>query len=311
MTKNDLINDINFRNRCCVYGLDYEKFDVYNNIIILSTPKKDIFVLFDEHYNTIGIPKIEYYSPKRTVEEYSFAYKELYDYVDEKDGFAFPYPFQNFSLKQIVELANRVSIHKTNHGHSADIIVNAEIVNDEHDSVYISLLSYIKFLGQQIEQYFINLYQMKIMGFEYPDVYTYIKSLMHNIDECINDNIEKDNRPFPIDIIKYLGQDRTSIEKYDHELYRIIDLLLKEKGIKIKSGFEHYKELEMTEKNTIDLSNISMKLLKILEVSDEEVESRYQETNKTFEIKKINLQSWLSESTNKDNPLVLTKSKNN
>jgi len=310
MTKSDLINDMNFRNKCCAYGLDWQSFNVYENIIILNTPKKDVFVLLDEHYNTIGIPKIEHFSPARTIEEYATGYKELYDYVNQEEKFVFPYPFQNFSLKQIVELANRVYIREANHGHSSDMIVNGEIVSDEHDSIYISLLSYVKFLGQQIEQYFMNLYQMKMIGFEYPNVYQYISSLMSNIDECINVSIKKGNRPFPINIIEYLGQNRNNIEKYDRELYSVIDLLLKQKGLKIKDGFEHYKELETIEKDTTDLSAISKKLLKILEVSNEEVELRYQESNKTSEIKRVNLQSWLSESITKDKPPVLTKSKN-
>lgn len=308
MTKNELINDMNFRKACTAYGLDWQNFNVYENIIILNSPKKDVFVLLDDHYNTIGIPRIEYSSPARTIEEYAIGYKELYDYVDEEEKFIFPYPFQNLSLKQIIELANRVYIHETNHGHSSDMIVNGELVNDENDSVYISLLSYIKFLGQQIEQYFMNLYQMKMMGFQYPNVYQYISSIMNNINECIDANIKKGNRPFPIDIIEYLGQDRKNIEECDHELYRIINLLLKQKGVKFKGGFEHYRELEMTDKDTTDLSNISMQLLKILEVPAEEVELRYQESNRTFEFKEVNLHSWLSESFKKDKSPVLTKS---
>lgn len=308
MTKRDLINNVNFRNKCCDYGLDCEDFYILDDIIVLNSPKESILVLLDEHCNTIGIyDKNDDNSKLVPIEKILKEIKESYETVYYK----LPYPFQNFSLKQIVELANRVYIRETNHGHSSNMIVNGEIVNDEYDSIYVSLLSYIKFLGQQIEQYFMNLYQMKMMGFDYSDVYQYISSLMNNIDECINANIKKGNRPFPIDIINYLEQDRNDIEKYDHELYSIIDLLLKQKGVKIKNGFEHYKELEITEKDTTDLSEISKKLLKILEVSDEEVELRYQERNKTFEIKEINLQSWLSEIINKDKPPVLIKSKNN
>ena len=306
MTKSDLINDMNFRNKCCAYGLDWEDFYVLDDIIVLNSPKENILVLLDDHYNTINIyDKNNDISKLVPAEKRIKEIKESYETIYAK----LPYPFQNFSLKQIVELANRVYIHETNHGNSSDMIVNGEIVSDEHDSIYISLLSYIKFLGQQIEQYFMNLYQMKMMGFEYPDVYQYISNLMSNIDECINANIKKGNRPLPINIIQYLGQDRNNIEKYNHELYSVIDLLLKQKGVKIKGGFEHYKEFEMAEKDITDLSAISKKLLKILEVSDEEVELRYQESNKTFEIKKINLQLWLSESINKDKPQALTKSK--
>lgn len=307
MIKIDLINDMNFRNKCCEYGLDWEKFDILDDIIVMTSPKDNLLVLMDEHYNTIGIcNKNDEIGKSVSLERRIKGYKMLY----ETSYSRLAYPFQGFSIKQIVDLANRVYIHETNHGHSSKMIVNGMIVNDECDNVYTSLLSYIKFLGQQINQYYKYQYQMELMGFEYPDVYKYILRVMINIDECIDINIQNGDRPFPINIIKYLGQDRNNIEKYDYELYSVIDLLLKQKGVKVKSGFKHYKELEMTEKDTTDLSAISKNLLKILEETDEEIELRYQESNKTHEIKEVNLQSWLSESINKDKPLVLTKSKN-
>ena len=300
MAKNDLINDMKFRRKCGAYGLDWGTFNILDDIIVLPSPKENILVLLDEHYNTVGIyDKNDDLRKLLSAEKIIKGIKELYEITYVK----FPYPFQNFSLKQIVDLANSIYIDETNHGHSSDMFVNGEMVNDEYDSVYIALLSYIKFLGEQIEQYFMNLYQMKMMGLEYPNVYQYISSLMSNIDECINTNIKKGNRPIPIDVIEYLGQDRDTIDMYEHELYRVIDLLLKQKGIKIKSGFEHYRELEMTEKDTSDLSEISKRLLKILEVPDEEVQLRYQENSKTHEFKEINLQEWLLEDINKTKKL--------
>ncbi len=287
MTKNELISDMNFRQKCLDYGLYWKNFSIYNDTIILNSRKNNIFVLLDEHYNTIGIPKVEHYSSARTIQDYVISYKALYGFVDQEDGISFLYPFQNFSLKQIVELSNRISIYETNHGHSFDMIVNGEMVNDEYNSVYISLLLYIKFLGEQINEYFMNLYQMRMMGFEYPDVYTYIKSLMYNINEFINMDKEKHDKPAPIEIIEYLGQDRKKIDNYYFELNGIIDLLCKEKG-------------------SDDLSNKANELLKILEVTDEEVESRCEESNRTFSIKKINLESWLTK--NRDKGPVLAKS---
>lgn len=311
MNKTELMNDMNFRNKCCSYGLDWENFDIYNGVIILNSPKKNILVVLDEHYNTIAIyDKNDTASKSLTFEERLKKIKAVHE--DTYNTYTkLPYPFQYFSLKQIVEIAKRVYIYEGNSGHSFDVIVNEELVEDKCDNVYVSLLLYIKFLGQQIEKYFMNLYQMKMMGFEYPDVCNYIKRLMYNINDCINTNIKKGNRPFPIDIIKYLGQDRKNIEKYTHVLYGIIDLLLQEKGVKIKSGIEYYKEIEMNQMDKINLSDISIRLLKILEVTEEELEARAQERKSTFEFRKINLQSWLLECIDKDKALVLKKSKNN
>lgn len=289
MTRKDLINDIKFRNKCYVYGLDYEDFDIIDDIIILSSPNKNIKFLLDDHYNIIDI-----YSLNDFVYNH-FPIDEIIEYAKNQYENIFirlPYPFQNFSIKQIVEIANRVSIHKTNHGNSSNLIVNGELVTNEQDNIYVSLLSYIKFLGRQIEQYHMNLYQMKMMGFDYPNIYDYIKKIMNIINECIDFNIVERNRPFPIDIIKYLGQNINNVEENDQELYNIINLLLKNKGVKIKDG--HYKELEKTSNVIIDLSESADSLVKILDISDEEVEFRYKDFNKTFEINKIDLQSWLS-----------------
>ena len=146
---------------------------------------------------------------------------------------------------------------------------------------------------------------MKILGFDYPDIHSYIKKLMYNIRTCINCNIEIGRRPSPVDILKYIGQNNKDIELYDHYLYNIIDLLLKQKGYKIKSGFEHYREIEPTDKSTADLSILSTNLLKILEVTDEEVKQKIDNINETFEIGCIDLNSWIEDNKSK----IKTKSK--
>lgn len=298
MSENKLLNDTNFRKKCCELGLDWRKFKIHDDTIILSTPRSDVFVLLDEHYNVIGIPKIKQENSE-AIEEYVSAYKEFYGFTDKESGICFSYPFQDLSLNQIVALSKRIFVNKINHGHSSYTMVNGDIVTDKNDSNYVCLLSYIKFLGKQIDQYYKNLYKMRMMGLDYPDVYTYINKLMSNIDECINQNIEKGKRPFPVDIIDYLGQDRDGIEEYDAMLYRVIDLLLKEKGYKIKSG-EHYMELEKIEKDDTDLSNLVSKLLKITDMSYEEFEFKYLESYRAGKNTTINLESWLSQDGEKE-----------
>lgn len=62
-------------------------------------------------------------------------------------------------------------------------------------------------LNNKVEQYFLKAYQMKILGLEYPGVCSYINSLMSNVQECVRVKAENGNRPWPRDIIDYLGQD--------------------------------------------------------------------------------------------------------
>lgn len=296
---------MNFRRKCCEYGLDWMNSEIYGDVILLNTPSKWVYVLLDKNYNTMAVHKVEFHNMHFEKKEITSDYDEIYNLIDESVGCCLPFPFQKLSLKQIVDLSNRININVTNHGHSSDIIVNGDIVSGENDKTYIGLLSYIKFLGIQIEQYFLNSYQMKMLDFDYPDIHPYIKHTIYNIRKCIDCNIEIGRRPFPVDILKYIGQNNKDIELYDHYLYNIIDLLMKEKGYKIKSGFEYYREIEPTEKNTEDLSILSTNLLKILEVSDKEVKQKIDNIHATFKIEHIDLNSWIQQDKSK----TKTKSK--
>ena len=55
MTKDEIINDIKFRQQCGRYGLNWEKFQIYNDIIILDTSTKSLYVFMDKNYNVIGV----------------------------------------------------------------------------------------------------------------------------------------------------------------------------------------------------------------------------------------------------------------
>ena len=305
MKRQELINDMNFKKKCCEYGLDWMNFEIYGDIILVNTPDKWVYVLLDKNYNTIGVHRVKITNMHLEKNEITSGYNNIYNLIDQSEGYCFPYPFQNLSLKQIISLSNRINIDETNHGHSSEFYVNGDLIIGDNNKTYICLLSYIKFLGGQIEKYFLNSYQMKILGFDYPDIHSYIKKLMYNIRTCINCNIEIGRRPFPVDILKYIGQNNKDIELYDHYLYNIIDLLLKQKGYKIKSGFEHYREIEPTDKSTADLSILSTNLLKILEVTDEEVKQKIDNINETFEIGCIDLNSWIEDNKSK----IKTKSK--
>ncbi len=287
MIKNDneLLRDMNYRNSCTKYGIPWDNPRVFEDMIILDTPKKNIFVLEDEHYNTIGIyEKIDKLNEIMTVSERLRYYKQNYKSTRDK----LVYPFQRTSLSQLVRLSNRVSYLGNN------IIVNGEILKDGKNSQHIKVLLYMSFLGGQVEQYFKNLYQMKMMGFDYPDVFTYVNKTINDVNECIDKCIKEKRRPWPVDIINYLGQDPKNVSKYEHELYAIIELLLSQKGAKIGNGFDHYDEISLTDKDTTNLTNISIELLKILDVSDDEIEARYEEINEDFKINEVSLQSLLA-----------------
>ncbi len=252
-------DDMRFKRKCGEYGLSWERFHIFGDVVAVPAPKENILVLFDENYNTIGIFNRNNDVRKASLDVILKSYKEVY----ESAHYKLPFPFQDYSVKQLVELANRVSTHEINHGNSMEIFVNGERIVDGSDSSYTQLLAYAKFLGEQIEEYYKKAYQMNMMGFEYPDLYVYLSSLVYNIEECISAYILKGERPFPIDIIEYLGQDRSALDLCNHELYQIIDLLLKQRGFMINSGGT---TLGIVAINGLDLSNDAWRLLKLLNV---------------------------------------------
>lgn len=264
MIKEEIMDDENFRKRCSEYGLDWQNFEIYNDVIVLNAPKKGIYVLFDKNYNTIAIHRIEFANMHLTMQQIVEGYSQLYNYIDEKDGYSFSYPFQNFSLKQLVELSKGISIHETNHGHSKQMIFNGRHIVDENNENYIGLLSYIKFLGDQIKQYYLNEYKMKLLGLDYPAIHLYINRIMANINECVENSIKNGCRIFLVDINRYLGCEN----EYDIMLYDVINLLYRENGVKIKPGIENCMKIEKCEKSSEDLSILSTNLLKLLNIFD-------------------------------------------
>lgn len=291
MTKRQIINDVNFRHKCRGYGLDCNNFEIYGDIIVLKSPKKGIFIFLDQNYNIIGVLSNENDKTDLLMESITKECSKLYSSIDEKNGICFSYPFQNFSLKQMVELSDRIDIFEVNHGHSSAMMVNKKIVEEEGNQVYISLLSYIKFLGEQIKQYWLNLYQMTMMGFDYPDVYTYINTVMANINECVCYHDGKNLPTFPGDIIEYLGQGGQESKCPRIVLFDIISL------------FHLGNDLKEDER---DISKLSTRLLKLLEIPLEEIMRRIEDSGKSLKVEDIDLKSWLEESikTNKVDPYM-------
>lgn len=294
MDKEIIINDINFRVACRNYGLYWENFEVYDDVIIINSPKVGIYVLLDKNYNIIGVHKVKPATMHFSKREIVRGYNELYSTPNEDDKFKLHYPFESYSLKQIVDISDRVEIIGTNNGHSPDMIVNGNLVEGVNDSTHIGLLSYIKILGNEIKQYYLNSYHMYMMGFDYPDAFAYINAFMDDIDECINKSINNNKRTFPIDVLRYTGKTKFLCE-YGSALYDVIDLLMKQKGMKPKSGFEHYEEIEPVTRSDEDLSSLSSKLIKILEVTDEEVKRIREDSFTNMKWNHIDLNSWLNE----------------
>ncbi len=276
MTREEIINDIKFRQRCGVYGLDCENCEIYDDVILLSTPTLALFVLFDKNYNTIGVELVDY---SRYLNIESFVRQKYYEYsnftgsMPFEDGF--DYPFENFTLKQIIDLSNRIEIMENNQGNSLITRVNGKSYDRRNikEEEYFQMLSYVKFLGEEIKQYFLINYHMQSLGFEVPNVYDYVRLLMSRVNECVDFHLSHNRRPWPSYILSGLGQNYRDL-KIEGILYDVADLLMKERGFKVKTGSPDEIERinESVEKK--DLSIVANDLLKILKVSDEEFKIR-------------------------------------
>lgn len=299
------IYDEKFVERRSEYGIYSSDCEIYDDAIIMNSPKKGIYIILDRNYNTIGIHKVEFATMHLTKEEIAKGYNELYDLVDKESGCNFLYPFDKLSLKQIMELSKRVSIRGANNGHSSYSLVNGNVVIDEENNDYIGLLSYINFLSEQVREYFIDSYHMKMLGFDYPNVYEYISNIMYEIDRCIDMYIKNEKRPFPANIIAYLGKRGKERMNEHKELYSVIELLLKQKGYKIKGGFAHYNEIEPICTKKEDLSDLSVNLLKILEMPEVELKRKQENVYKTMHVEEINLREYLEGGAKKDKCLSL------
>ena len=123
--------------------------------------------------------------------------------------------------------------------------------------------------------YHIYNHHMNMMGLIVPDIYQYIRTLITKINECIDIYIKNNKRPYPRDILSYIGQNYRELN-FDGILYNVIELLMKEKGVKVKSGYPD--ELESIDRNEINsLSDVAKKALDILNVSDEELKAKEEE----------------------------------
>lgn len=221
--KSEIMNDMKFRTRCCEYGLDWSNFEVVNDVIVVNTEKDDVIVLVDKSgsdYVLFDVRSRGEILPGHTIEEIVDYSQGLYQTAADN----MPDPFRGYSIKRLVELASKIEVHETNHGHSCDVIVyGEELKDDPKENFYL----YTKFMGEQIKRYFKMSYQMKMLGFPFPDIHTYLTALVANIDECVKKYAENGVRVEPANVAEHLGQDM--LELNIHELYGVLNYTVNNK----------------------------------------------------------------------------------
>lgn len=273
MNKKELLDDFKFREKCGKYGLYWENAEIYGNVILINTPIEGLYVIFDKNYNTIGIQKNSYKNEEQFAYDYYEGYSKFTDIMPFGENF--DYPFENYTLKNFIDLANKVDIIECNHGHSIITKINEKWYDRDtkENEEYFQLLSYIKFISEEIKEYFLINYHMQVMGLEVPDIYAYVRALIKNITSSVYYQIKNNQRPWPINILNSIGQNDENLN-FNLMLFDIADLLMKQKGVKVKSGsFDTLEQIDISI-NKKDLSVLSEKLLKILDLSDEELKEK-------------------------------------
>lgn len=278
MTREEIMQDIKFREACGKYGIYWRNCDVYKDFIVLNslnTPITDLYVLMDKNYNTFCIDKLN--SEFEDLEDFITEKYEVYcNFTDVVPfGENFGYPFEEFTLKNIIDLASRIEVMETNHGHSLSTQINGEWYKRDEEELedYFKLLSYIKFLGEEIKQYFLLSYHMQAMGFEVPDVYAYVRQLISKVNERVDNCLIHYRRLYPKDILSYIGQNYHETDM-NGILYDVIDLLMTDKGYKINSENPDLVIKTADSKEKTDLSKLASEVLRILDVIDEELKQK-------------------------------------
>ena len=137
---------------------------------------------------------------------------------------------------------------------------------------------------------------------------------MARLNDCVEFYLDHNRRPWSSYILSGLGQNYREL-KMDGILYDVADLLMSQKGYKVKSGI--LDEIEMIDFSIErkDLSIVAQDLLQILELSDEELKIKEQRDREKLVEKQLdNLRPYLEEDIEDDvveeKGPVLRKTKN-
>lgn len=223
----EITNDEKFRHACVELGLSWiSAFNVYENTICLTTYDQDFLVLLDKNYNIIDAMYGACYSEegKETQSQHAFKKYQMPLYL--------PYPFNLYSRKQIMDLGNRVVFEESNHGHSTEPVINGKFYANDNQNDYLNLLSYLKFLKDNINKYAgIYLHALEL-GLKIPSIDDYLKSLIDKINILIDHFISLGEVPFNFGISsRYLGINNAN--GFTTLSPSIIEMLLRARGFTV------------------------------------------------------------------------------
>ncbi|MDD2435366.1 MAG: hypothetical protein PHO63_03840 [Bacilli bacterium] len=172
----------------------------------------------------------------------------------------FRYPFERYRLNDILKVSDAVRIIESNHGHSIIMEVNGNYYKNWYDNKHLQTIMYLKFLGDEANDFELKRHQLHSIGFDSPDSSLYVNHVIDKVNETIIDNLNNNQRTFPINILEALGQEE-KISDYNDSLYGVIKLIMNDLGYKTVPGYSD--KIERTSFPVDDLSNIASEVLEI------------------------------------------------
>lgn len=287
LKREDVIDNRKFINRCDYYGLDYRDFDICNDTIILNTYNDNLYILFDRNFNIIDVAKTDgngnFVNPK-TTNIIAYGTNEIFS---EFTTIPLGKNFQYINPILIIKAANRIILGQNDYGRSLRIkLANAwtwinEITPEQ--KYFFQIISYIKFLGEELEQFFMNSYHLSlIIDSDIHDSQLYLQNLIKKIDEYIDLCIDENEEPYPFELLNYLGKNKMD-RLHELMLKDVIDLIIKDKGYVFNEKINSFEKIDSDiEENYTEIYN---RLTELANLTDEDIlEIQYERMRVSMEL---------------------------
>lgn len=271
LKKEDIINNKKFISRCEYYGLDYRNIEIINDIIVLSTTNNNLYILFDGNFNIIDVAK--------TRNNGKFVISKVSNTIPLGENFEYINP------QLIIKVANRVILSEKDQGRSLKIKIADSYVNEiiKEQEYFLQIISYIKFLGEELEKFFLNSYHLAlVIDNDIPDSELYLQGLIKKINEYIDLCINKNQEPSPDKLLKYLGQNKPD-NLHKLMLKDVINLITKDKGYVFDNKTNKFEKINSDIKE--NYTEIYNQLIELANLTEQDIiERQWERLKKSMEL---------------------------
>ena len=220
------IDNYKFKLACNRFGLDYSKAIYCSNVLVVPSERSNIYVTFDKRCNVIDVGK--YININGNADDY---FECIYTIFNDKhisniticnDDYS---TNAKISLGEIIKLTDK---YKYDNKYSR-VSITEEDNLDENQKNFISYFSFLRSVG---DKYNILRYQMLSCGVDIPDQRSYIRFVINDLNNYINECLKNNRKPDVHEFINYSGQINVFLV-HSNEIDAAINLLMKIKGYAI------------------------------------------------------------------------------